>query len=163
MEGHKEPVKVRFWTSQGVGVELMQTPLHKSQVILGEADNGFIFEIEVCYNWELLCSLMQYGSNLVVLEPYDIRYQVANAIGQSLNEYGFQVDPLALEMVVPENREIMALIGHGIERKSCARSQECPGYLDFSQEVGCKKQGPRSYQNQSPDMVREAGFEPARS
>lgn len=107
MEGHKKPVKVRFWTSQGVGVELMQTPLHKSQVILGEADNGFIFEIEVCYNWELLCSLMQYGSNLVVLEPSDIRYQVAHAIGQSLNEYGFQVDSLALEMVVPENREIM--------------------------------------------------------
>ena len=50
---------------------------------------------------------MQYGSNLVVLEPSDIRYRVAHAIGQSLNEYGFQVDPLALEMVVPENREIM--------------------------------------------------------
>ena len=55
--------------------------------------------------------------------------------------------------IFTENREIMALIGHGIERKSCARSQECPGYLDFSQEVGCKKQGPRSYQNQSPDMA----------
>ena len=107
MEGHEKPAKVRFWTSQGVGIELLQTPLHKSQVILGEADDGYIFEIEVCYNWELLCSLMQYGSNLVVLEPSDIRYRVAHAIGQSLNEYGFQVDPLALEMVVPENREIM--------------------------------------------------------
>ena len=107
MEGHEKPAKVRFWTSQGVGIELLQTPLHKSQVVLGEADDGYIFEIQVCYNWELLCSLMQYGNNLVVLEPSDIRYRVAHAIGQSLNEYGFQVDPLALEMVVPENREIL--------------------------------------------------------
>lgn len=126
MEDHKKPVKVRFWTSQGVGVELMQTPLHKSQVILGEADNGYIFEIEVCYNWELLCSLMQYGSNLVVLEPYDIRYQVANAIGQSLNEYGFQVDPLALEMVVPENREIMDSRSQRIQYYDQVAKREVP-------------------------------------
>jgi len=125
-EEHKKPVKVRFWTSQGVGVELLQTPLHKTQVVLGEADNGYIFEIEVCYNWELLCSLMQYGSNLVVLEPYDIRYQVANAIGQSLNEYGFQVDPLALEMVVPENREIMDSRSQHIQYYDQVAKREVP-------------------------------------
>ena len=126
MEGHEKPAKVRFWTSQGVGIELLQTPLHKSQVVLGEADDGYIFEIQVCYNWELLCSLMQYGSNLVVLEPSDIRYRVAHAIGQSLNEYGFQVDPLALEMVVPENREILDSRSQRIQYYDQVAKREVP-------------------------------------
>ena len=102
-----KPIKMRFWASENVWPELLQVPLHHTQTVLGEADGGYIFAMETCLNQELMRALMQFGSELVVLEPLDMRLEVAQAYALSLNRYGFNVDFNAVNNVVPENKEIM--------------------------------------------------------
>ena len=126
---HQEHLKVRFWASDRIWQELTQVPIHRSQILLGEASGGYIFEIEVCYNHELVRSLMQYGCDLVVLQPSDLRLAVAQAIGGHLNQYGFDVDLNALNIVVPNNTEIMDYCTQHINYVDRATGREVPTLL----------------------------------
>jgi predicted DNA-binding transcriptional regulator YafY len=67
-----KPEKVKFWVDKDAYYYMKVRPLHKSQKVLQETDDGFIVQLEVYLSEELLITLMGLGSRVKVLEPEEL-------------------------------------------------------------------------------------------
>ncbi len=104
---NKEKRTIRFWASVQVWPYLVQSPMHSSQKLIDYTfDDGALFEIEVCYTREMLQELQRYGSDLIVLEPADLRESLARDAAQTLRNYGYpgiDIDTVADVIPAPED------------------------------------------------------------
>lgn len=63
------------------------TPLHHSQKVIKETNEGMEFTLEVRLNHELKRVLLSYGSHLKVLEPESLRFYMKEELEKSLKNY----------------------------------------------------------------------------
>lgn len=82
-----EKTKVRLWTTKKQFPFFQTLPLHHSQKLEQETDDGYIFSIEVKHNFELERWILYYGENLKVLEPESLRTTIANELKRTLEFY----------------------------------------------------------------------------
>ena len=107
---HKKKQTIRFWASLQAWPYLVQSPIHKSQKLIDQSlENGAIFQIEVCYTRELIQELQRYGSDIMVLEPDDLRCSLAHDAALLLQRYGYTgIDPDKVTEVVPEPEDSLS-------------------------------------------------------
>lgn len=65
---------------------ILISPLHPSQQIIDENENGMIFTLKVKLNHELKRIIMSYGSHIEVLEPAILREYIIKEFQESLNK-----------------------------------------------------------------------------
>lgn len=80
-------LKVKLWTDKDQYPYFETLPLHHSQKLEQETEDGFIFSIEVTYNYELKRWLLYYGSRVEVLEPKSLRDEIKNEMENALSRY----------------------------------------------------------------------------
>lgn len=101
---HKKKQVIKFWASLQAWPYLVQAPIHKSQKMLNYTiEDGAIFEIKVCYTRELIQELQRYGSDIMVLEPDDLRCSLAHDAALTLQRYGYTgIDPDKVTNIISE-------------------------------------------------------------
>ena len=107
---HTKKQIIRFWASLQVWPYLEQSPIHHSQQLIDFCyDDGVIYQIEVCYTRELIYELQRYGSDIIILEPDDLRCSLARDAAQTLKNYGFTgIDPETVPDVIPSPEDSMS-------------------------------------------------------
>lgn len=63
------------------------SPMHSSQIIEHQDENGMIFTLNVKLNHELKRLIMSYGSHIEVLKPKSLRDYIKNEFEKSLKKY----------------------------------------------------------------------------
>ncbi|WCM42802.1 WYL domain-containing protein [Flavobacterium sp. CBA20B-1] len=62
-------------------------PIHHSQQILQENENGIVIRIDVIPNFELEREILGFGENVMVLAPKNLRKQIKNRINRTATMY----------------------------------------------------------------------------
>jgi hypothetical protein len=109
-EENKEVRTVRFWASINVYPYLLQSPMHKSQRFIDFTyDNGALFEMDVCNTLEMIQALQRFGSDLIVIEPDDLRVTLAKDAARTLKNYGYPgIDIEGVSNVIPEPEDALS-------------------------------------------------------
>lgn len=68
--------KVVFKANATLSKYIHSRPLHHSQRLLRQEDNGWTFELNIRKNIELLAEFRRFGASLEVLEPLDLRAEM---------------------------------------------------------------------------------------
>lgn len=85
---YKAPIiHVEIWVSARELPYLLSKPLHKSQRLLSQDDNGGMIAIDVKWNFELEATILSYGEHLEVMEPVSLRLHLKSRIRQLLDIY----------------------------------------------------------------------------
>lgn len=76
-------------------------PLHPSQKILKEEEDGMLFSIQVIWNFELEREILGFGEKIIVLSPRRLRNKIAQRISKMMELYPptqeeNQVDPKSI-------------------------------------------------------------------
>ena len=69
------------------GLYIKSLPIHSSQNILSDDDNGLKIEITVGVNWELKEGIRKNGSLVKVIEPLHLVESIKNELINSLKKY----------------------------------------------------------------------------
>ena len=99
----KKKETVKFWASLDVWPYLIQAPMHKSQKMVDWSfDEGALFEMEVCITRELFQEIQRYGSDIIVIEPDNLRCSLAHDAAKTLKLYGYPgINPDEVPDVIP--------------------------------------------------------------
>ncbi len=81
------PERIVLKFSPYQGNLLKATPVHPSQVILADSEDGFVIELTLIPNYELRDLILSYGKNVEVLQPKSLRQQIAAELRAALNHY----------------------------------------------------------------------------
>lgn len=81
-----EPTRIRFWSEAYNANYLRTLKLHHSQIEIGPADDGFVFELEVVPNPEFYYEILKMGENVKVLGPEIVRVEMKR-IAKTLVSY----------------------------------------------------------------------------
>lgn len=79
--------KINLWANAGLSPYIKTKPLHGSQTIIEDNDEGYKFSIEVIPNFELEKLMMSYGEDLIILEPEDFKQKIKERLIKNLNSY----------------------------------------------------------------------------
>jgi hypothetical protein len=79
--------KVRLWTTKKQYAFFETLPLHHSQKLDQETEEGYIFSIEVKLNFELERWILYYGAGIKVLEPENLKVSIENELKKTLEFY----------------------------------------------------------------------------
>jgi predicted DNA-binding transcriptional regulator YafY len=82
-----ENIKVKLWTSKEQYPYFETLPLHASQRLEEETEDGFIFSIQVTHNFELERWILFYGDRLKVLEPQFLQDIIKDELQRTLKQY----------------------------------------------------------------------------
>lgn len=81
----KEIVKFRIKKPRAFYIETK--PFHHTQTIINDDEKFLTFEIDVIINRELEAKLMEYGSDILILEPKILQTTIRTMLKNTLNEY----------------------------------------------------------------------------
>lgn len=81
----KEIVKFRIKKNRAFYVETK--PFHNSQIKVQEDETSITFEINIIINRELEAKLMEYGSDILILEPKSLQITIKEMLKNTLKEY----------------------------------------------------------------------------
>ncbi len=81
------PRKIELFLTSHHTPYVKTKPLHASQKLIEENDNGMIIQIEVIPNFELERVLLGFGEGLTVLSPPSLRRKMKNTIKQMTQNY----------------------------------------------------------------------------
>ena len=84
---NQKPAKVRFWMDRKNAPYVITKPLHFSQTIIEQQNDGYIFEIDVLLNYELERVILGYGKAIHVLSPRILRKNIYNHLQGALQFY----------------------------------------------------------------------------
>lgn len=79
--------EVIFWVDGHTAPYVTTKPLHHTQKLLGEENDGKLFSIKVVPNFELERELLGFGSRLRVLSPRFLVKQIKNNLARTLERY----------------------------------------------------------------------------
>lgn len=81
------PQKVLLWVCQQQVPYIETKPLHGSQKVKERREDGTIFELEVCLNYELEQQILLQGEKMEVLEPSSLREKIAGRLEAAMERY----------------------------------------------------------------------------
>lgn len=81
------PRNVVFWVDAGNAPYVKTKPLHKSQVIISEDNEGTVFKICVQINFELERLLLGFGDSLIVHRPQKLRIKMEQKFSAGRKNY----------------------------------------------------------------------------
>lgn len=81
----KETVVLLFNSRQGLYVKSL--PIHHSQNVISDDEDGLRIEINVGVNWELKEEIKKHGSLVRVIEPAHLVNEIKNDLSTSLEQY----------------------------------------------------------------------------
>lgn len=79
--------KVVLQAAPTASSQLLLTPMHPSQKIISDSDQGFVFSLDVIPNEELEKEILSYGEHLTLLEPENFRYKLRDRLLKSMGYY----------------------------------------------------------------------------
>lgn len=79
---------VRFWVAPNQVPYVETKPLHQSQMVVERAEDGSaIFQINVCHNFELEKTILEYGDFIKVLSPKNLVSAIKKRLRDALERY----------------------------------------------------------------------------
>lgn len=88
-----DPRNVIFWVDSGNAPYVKTKPLHKSQEIIREDQDGTLFKICVQINFELERLLLGFGNSLIVHKPKKLRMKMEEKFNEGSKNYQNLVIP----------------------------------------------------------------------
>ncbi len=79
--------KVVLKASSNVSSQFLLTPMHPSQKIISDSEQGLVFSLELIPNEELEQEILSYGEHLILLEPENFRYKLRDRLLKSMEYY----------------------------------------------------------------------------
>lgn len=86
-EMKSKPQEVRLRFASVSGKFLMTQPIHPSQRVVREDQNGIEFSFKILLTQELISFILSYGNNVEVLKPEGLRNEVKSMLEMSLKNY----------------------------------------------------------------------------
>ena len=90
--------EVVFWIDNANAPYIVTKPLHHTQRLLGEEDNGKVFSIKVVLNFELERELLGFGSKIRVLRPRILVKQMKQQLQNAVDRYNITTDEGAVNL-----------------------------------------------------------------
>jgi predicted DNA-binding transcriptional regulator YafY len=84
---------VIFWVDAGNAPYVKTKPLHKSQEIIQEDEDGTLFKICVQINFELERLLLGFGDSLIVHKPRKLRLKMEEKFNAGYRNYQSLIVP----------------------------------------------------------------------
>ena len=83
------PEKVQLLFSKRLRPYIDSLPLHQTQIVLSDNENGYLIEIEVyCKgNYDFLAKVLSYGDDVQVISPYHLKEIILNKANATLELY----------------------------------------------------------------------------
>jgi predicted DNA-binding transcriptional regulator YafY len=81
------PVKIVFFAHTEAAPYIITKPIHASQEIEEERDNGTVFSLKVIWNFELEREFLGFGEKIEVLQPARLRYKIQKRLEETLALY----------------------------------------------------------------------------
>jgi predicted DNA-binding transcriptional regulator YafY len=84
-----KPEKVQLRFSEKMRPYILSMPLHHTQKVLSDKDNGLAIEIEVFVegNFELVSTILGYGPDVIVLSPNTLKEEIQNKVKEMQLHY----------------------------------------------------------------------------
>jgi len=87
MDQEGEPQEIRIWSNPTQLKYLLTKPIHSSQKLIEENNDGGILSLKLCPNYEFEQKILSFGENVKVLEPIEFQEKIKRKIQFSLNKY----------------------------------------------------------------------------
>ncbi|KAA6437042.1 WYL domain-containing protein [Dyadobacter flavalbus] len=84
-------MEVTFWMSHTEAPYVITKPLHATQKIVSNNDEGIVFSIQVIYNYELERELLGFGPKLRILGPPSLQKRISEQLSEALKYYAVPV------------------------------------------------------------------------
>lgn len=81
------PRNVTFFVDKSNAPYVKTKPLHHSQQIVEEKDDGTVFSIKVQLNYELERLLLGFGENLVLYRPLRLKKRIEQKLQKAVSNY----------------------------------------------------------------------------
>jgi predicted DNA-binding transcriptional regulator YafY len=81
------PQKIVFFADRKMAPYILTKPLHGSQEIEEENEDGITFSIKVIWNFELERELLGFGESIEVLQPQRLRLLIKKRLEKAFNQY----------------------------------------------------------------------------
>lgn len=88
----QRPSRVVLWVAQKHAPYVLTKPIHSSQRVLREQENGILISIEVVLNFELEREILGFGEEVKVLSPRRLQTRILHRLNKSLEMYSRQVE-----------------------------------------------------------------------
>ncbi len=86
-KGGKKAEKVMLEFIPAQADYLRTLPLHNTQEIIRDDNDGFRITLEVVLNYELTAKILSYGAGVEVLEPEHLRIKIGKTLKEALKKY----------------------------------------------------------------------------
>ncbi len=93
----QNPIDVRFLVTPENAPYVSTKPLHHSQIIVEESEEGTVFQITVQHNFELERDLLSFGDRIKVLGPSKLRSIIKERLQNSIDFYETEINPKTLK------------------------------------------------------------------
>ena len=81
------PMKIVFFADKKMTPYIVTKPLHASQIIEEEREDGTVFSLNVLWNFELERELLGFGETIEVLLPHRLREGLKNRLEKARSRY----------------------------------------------------------------------------
>ena len=81
------PQDVLIWVDNNEYPYIKSNPIHQSQKLVREVDDGKIISLHLYVNYELEMRLLAYGERVAVLSPVDLNQRLTDRLEASINNY----------------------------------------------------------------------------
>ena len=81
------PQDVLSWVDNNEYPYIKSNPIHQSQKLVREVDDGKIISLHLYVNYELEMRLLAYGERVAVLSPVDLNQRLTDRLEASINNY----------------------------------------------------------------------------
>lgn len=82
-----EPVKIMLWISSKQWPYFETKPIHGSQMVMEQNEDGTVVKLDVCINWELEQLILSQCEHIRVLSPESLRTKIKERILASIKNY----------------------------------------------------------------------------
>lgn len=86
-ESQTEPASVRLHFGYEQGQYIKHYPLHESQQILVDNENGVEVELTIYITWDFVKELLSFGPNMKVLYPNSLKTKLKELLTKTLKQY----------------------------------------------------------------------------
>jgi len=85
------PIKIQLWLNKESAPYVLTKPIHSSQELIKEDENGIIIRIEVIHNFELEREILGFGETIKVLSPRSLAHRIKNKLIKGASIYDMKV------------------------------------------------------------------------
>jgi predicted DNA-binding transcriptional regulator YafY len=82
-----KPMNVTLFVSKKQAPYILTKPIHTSQQVVSERENGIIISLKVQHNFELESVLLGFGEGVTVLSPIRLRNAMLAHLHKSIDAY----------------------------------------------------------------------------